>query len=73
MALVLGLRLLLFSPLLLLALFLLCQMVTDDAARCRAEQRVMACDVARDRAHGGTLEAALCLGAVRCAEQQQRG
>lgn len=69
MALVLGLPLLLFSPLLLLALFLLCEMVADDAARGRAEQRVVACDVARHRAHGGTLEAALCLGAVTCAEQ----
>ena len=73
MALVLGLPLLLFSPLLLLALFLLCEMVADDAARCRAEQRVMACYVTRHRAHGGTLEAALCVGVVTCAEQQQRG
>lgn len=73
MALVLSPPLPFFSLLLLLPLLLLCQMVADDAARCRAEHRVVPREVARHRAHGGTLDATLGLGAVRRAEQQQRG
>lgn len=73
MALVRSPPLPLFSLLLLLPLILLCQMVADDAARCRAEHRVVPREVARHRAHGGTLDATLGLGAVGGAEQQQRG
>ena len=73
MALVRGLPLLLFSPLPFLPLFLLGEMVADDTARSRAEHRVMPREVARHCAHGGALDAALCLRAVRGAEQQQRG
>src|SRR6185312_3650151 len=65
------LPLLLPSPLLLLALLLLCEMVADDAARRRAEHRMMPRKVSRHGAHRSALDAALCLHAVRCAEQQQ--
>lgn len=69
----LQLPLLLPSPLLLLTLFLFREVVADDAAGYRAHHRVMPRDVSRNGAHGGTLDAALRLGAVRCTEHEQRG
>lgn len=66
-------------PLLLLALLLLlppllrCQVVADDAAAYGTEDRVVMRNVSRDCAHGGALDAALCLDAVRSAEQEKPG
>lgn len=65
--------LLLPVPLLLLTLLLLCHMVADDAAPYRANHRVMARNMSRHGAHGGTLDAALGLGAVRDPQHEQRG
>ena len=69
----LQLALLLSALLLLLALLLLCHVVADDASGCGAQYRVMVRHVSRHGAHGGTLEAALCLDAGRCGEQEKRG
>jgi hypothetical protein len=52
---------------------LLGKMVADDAAGCGAEDRMMARDMTRHGAYCGTFETALRLGAIRCAEQEERG
>lgn len=65
--------LLLPSTLLLRTPFLFRKVVTDDAAGYRAHHRVMPRDVPRNGAYGGTLQATLGLGTVRCAEHEERG
>ena len=53
----------------LLLLFLLCKMMADGAARCRAQYGVASGNVPSDGPDGGALEATFGFRAARCSQE----